>query len=346
MPIEEKEGADIDAEAMDSMVGEVVDGLGLSAPMQDSAETDPASPPSNNADGADKGAAPVAATASSSEPKPGPAPGAAPSASPKAPQSWTKEAQAEWDKLPPKLKAEIHKREEDVTTGFGKLNQVASIGQAFSEAVRPYFQTLQANRIDPARHAAELFGIHQQLAFGSPQQKVGVMTRLMKEFGVSAEMLGGADFQPPYVDPAVAGLTAEFQRLSSTQQQILSQQQAREVERITAEVNEFAKTHPHFDTLQPDIARLLETKAAPNLQAAYETALWANPVTRQAMIDAKEAERVAAETKARSERAKAARSSTAANVRTAPKGRGPTPAKGSIEDTLNEVANKIFAEAS
>lgn len=278
-----------------------------------------------------------------SAPASGAAPGEAdPLAS--APASWGKDIAATWATLPPDVKKMIAKREEDVKVGFNQLNNLAQFGEGFRKAVEPLLPTLQRFGLEPARHAAELMQVHARLALGTPQQKVETFLGLMKQFGLTPDSLvDGA--QAPFVDPAVQSLTTQFQQLQSTQQRIVQDNQSREVARVTAEVNDFRGKNPHFDTVQDDIARLLESKAYPNLEAAYQAAIWANPVVRQKILDEQAAAKKADDDKAKADRAAKARQSTAANVRSTPKSRGPTAPKGSIDDTLNEVANRLFADA-
>lgn len=328
---------------MEGMVAEVVEGLGLGEETPAEEQIQPGVEEEEAAAGSPETAPPEGSVAKPAPAKAESAPGSPPPAEgPKVPDSWTPEAKAEWAKLPPRIQQEIAKREQDVIKGFGQLNNLAGIGQAFGQAAQPFMATFKQHNIDPAQHASRLFNIHAQLAFGQPAQKAAIIGQLMREFNVSPEMLAGGE--APYVDPQVQALTSRFETLQSAHQQLVDSQRQAAYAQREAEVVEFAKTHEHFEAVGADIARLIESKAATTLQQAYDMAIWASPAVRQKMLDAQEAARKAAETAARSERAKKAQASTAANVRASTKPRGPTVPKGSIDETLNSVADKLFAE--
>lgn len=261
------------------------------------------------------------------------------------PVSWGKDIAKAWTSLSPEIKKQIAKREEDVKVGFNQLNNLAQFGDNFRKAVEPLMPTLQRYGLEPARHAAELMQVHARLALGTPQQKVETFLGLMKQFGLTPDSLVD-NAQAPYIDPQVQSLTTRFEQLQSTQQQLLSQQQTREIARITEEVNSFKSKNPHFDTVQDDIARLLETKACQTLQQAYDTAIWANPLVREQLLLEQSKATAELNKAAKDKRLAAARQSTSANVRSIPKSRGPTASKGSMEDTLRETANRLYADNS
>ena len=97
-----------------------------------------------------------------------------------------------------------------------------------------------------------------------------------------------------------------------------------------AEVNNFANdgNHPYFDELADEIA--IQIKAGKGLQDAYDTALFANPVTR-----AKEIARISSENAAKLKEkkrleAEKAIKATSSNVRTIDTTRTPTEKKGAL----------------
>jgi hypothetical protein len=115
--------------------------------------------------------------------------------------------------------------------------------------------------------------------------------------------------------------------------------------------------HPHFDEVESIMARLAAAAIAakepvPPLAELYETAVWANPSTRDAMNAAKDAAREAAAKAQREKadaeaRAKAAAARKAGSSVTGAPGSGPAPRQGrATERSLREELEANAAEAS
>lgn len=344
----ENEEQDISID-MDAALGEIADGLGF----EDQPDGGTSSDPQANDDGLGNGetvneevAAPAAAAAKdpaaapNSQP-PNPAAPADPLATP--PRTWRPEAAAEWDKLPPTVKAEIAKREEDMFRGVEQYKGDAQIGKGFKQAVGKYIPMMQQYGIDPFQQVAGLMDAHYTLATGSNEQKLALFQRLAEDYGVN---LGeAATTLGPYVDPQVKGLQEKVQSLEShlTAEQTRRAEEARQA--FVSEVDKFAAdpANVHFADVANDMAQLLEGRVAKDLKDAYDKAIKLNPV-----VAAKEAARIKAESekKAAEEAAKKAaeaRASTAANVRSrARAGSAATPV-GSIDDTLNATYAAIMS---
>src|SRR5258706_1647271 len=95
------------------------------------------------------------------------------------PQSWSKAAKAEWLKVPPHIRAEIHKREGDMMRGASAVHQeneqikrnVAQFAQEHTQvygeidnAIRPYAQTIQNFGKTPGQAVGQLFAWFDSLA--------------------------------------------------------------------------------------------------------------------------------------------------------------------------------------
>src|SRR5260221_10210241 len=95
------------------------------------------------------------------------------------PQSWSKAAKAEWLKVPPHIRAEIHKREGDMGRGASAVHQeneqikrnVAQFAQEHTQvygeidnAIRPYAQTIQNFGKTPGQAVGQLFAWFDSLA--------------------------------------------------------------------------------------------------------------------------------------------------------------------------------------
>jgi hypothetical protein len=249
-----------------------------------------------------------------------------------APKTWRPEAAAEWANLPPTIKAEIQKREEDIFRGLETYRADADTGRRFTQTLQPFMATLNQYGIDPQQQISSLMQAHHTLALGSPQQKMDLFAQLARDYNIDTTMLPLA----PYVDPAVQGLQQTVQNLESRLSMADRQaQQARQADAQQA-VNRFASdpANAYFEELSNDIAGLLQSGVAKDLKDAYERAVWANPVTRgkeQSRIAAETASKAAEEAKARAAKAKSA---LAATVRTSAKSGSAAAPIGSIDDTL------------
>lgn len=257
-----------------------------------------------------------------------------------APRTWRPEAAAEWSKLPPVVQAEIAKREEDMFRGLEGYKADAQTGKAFQQVLSPYNQIFQQYGINPVAQVNNLLQAHYQLAFGSQAEKTALIQRLISDYGVQVG-------EAPYVDPQVASLQQEIAALKSNLNGMVKGQETAVRADLNKQIEAFASdpAHPDFDAVAGDIAQLLRTGQAANLQDAYDKALWLNPATRAKQIERETANRAAAAKKEAEEKAAAARKATAANVTTRPKSASAAAPQGSFEDTLNATLAAINARA-
>ncbi len=270
-----------------------------------------------------------------------------------APKTWRPEAAAEWEKVPPLVRAEIAKREQDIFRGLESYKVDATIGQGFKNVLQPYAEVFQRFNIDPAQLTSNLMSMHYQMATGTPESKKALITKIAADYGVDLAS-ETAFLDAPYVDPAVAALRKQndelqsrLQRIEGTQNQTMQQQQNAAREKLNAEITTFASdpAHPYFDEIAADITAQIKA-GAKDLAEAYERAVYANPVTR-----AKEIARISTEqmNKAQAdaaERAKAARAATSGNVRAkARSGSAATSSRGigAMEDTMKETLAAIHS---
>lgn len=261
------------------------------------------------------------------------------------PRTWRKEAGAAWATLPPEVRTEIHKREQDIFTGLETYKTDASFGKSVQGALAPYMPTLQQYGIDPVKQVAGLMQAHQTLALGTPEQKQALFTKLAADYGVDLASLSA---EPAFIDPAVQALQKDLQtvrsQLSATeaaQRQTAIAEQTRAVETFAADPK-----NVYFKEVANDMVTLLEKGVATNLQDAYERAIWASPAVRQREIDRLSAERAAAAKKEADEKLAKARAATSANVQTSAKSRSAAAPTGSMDDTLTATLAEIQSRTS
>lgn len=264
-----------------------------------------------------------------------------------APQTWSKEAIAEWATIPERAKQEILKREDDMFRGIEQYKVAADIGMSYSKVVEPYAPILAAENIDPVQMFQSFAANHYLLTRGTPQQKIELAASMLQGYEIPlAELLNyiadqDVDINPP--NPEIISLREELGQLRNfiTSSQNSAQQEV--TKRIDAEIEAFASdpAHPYFDELASDIQKLFESGLASSLAEAYEKAVFANPNTRQKEIDRLTAEKKSTADAEAQKRKDKITSSTADKVILTPKSRDGTVPVGSIDDTLAETMAAI-----
>ena len=351
-------------------VDDVSSGLGIEITTDTSADSGTA----DAAEGGSVDSSPTpSTTTTSATPTAAPAPGttstpageAPTTAAPtlRAPASWRPEAKAEFDKLPPVIKDEVIKREEDILRGIGEYKAAATFGHAIDKAIQPFAPTLRQYGIDPVRHVGELFSVHQRLAMGSPEVRQATLAQIARDFGIPLPTPQASE-DSPYVDPEVAALRTQMQQLHSLHQQLVNQQTQQQTQQIQAqraqienglrgELNTFASDpeHAFFDEVADDMAMLIQSGRAPSLKQAYELAIRMQPAILEKenlRVAAKEASKKLGANGAAVAKTTAARNATGVNVKgqaAAPAKRGPSPGAGlqNLGDSIEDAFDKIMA---
>lgn len=253
----------------------------------------------------------------------------------KAPSSWKPDAQQAWLKadrgeaLTPQeiklLALEAERREGDFHKGVAEFKTHSERARAYDQAIAPYRETIKSLGVDEVTAIGALLKADHTLRHADPATKQAYFAQLAQQYGINLS-------EPaPQVDPNTQYLMQQLHELRQTQQLWQNQQQQQERMRAEQELAAFAAGKPHLDAVREDMAKLLETGLAANLQEAYERAVWSRPDVRQSLI---EQERAEAQRKA-VEQANAARAKTAA---VSVKGSSPAsvvPAQGgSLRDTI------------
>lgn len=266
---------------------------------------------------------------------------------PVAPRTWRAEAAAEFAKLPPVVQSEILKREEDIFKGIEGYKEAAAFGNSLKAVLDPYLPTLQQYNIRPEAQVADMMQAHYTLAFGTPEQKLGLMHQVAKDYGIPLTPPAAKE-DPVWVDPQVEALQKELEGIKSVLTKSEQVQLERQKAEITEHVSKFASDpkNVYFEELANDIAHLLRTGAEKSVESAYEAAIWRNPVVRAKEIARQQTEQAEATRKTEQERVRKAKEATEVNVRSKAKTRGAATPVGSIDDTLNETLASIMARSN
>lgn len=245
-----------------------------------------------------------------------------------APKSWAKEQHEVWKTLPPEAQDYIEHREKQMLDGIEEYKVYANYGRELNNVISPYTPMFEQAGVDIKTGVQYLLNAQYLLQTGSPQQKEMELRRIAEQYGVNlGANTGNADES---LDPRLEQMQNTINQLQNAMR--LSQQNTLTEVRAKTEqqVNDFANdgNHPYFDELADEIA--IQIKAGKGLQDAYDTAVFANPVTRAKEIARIQADNAQKLREKKQLEAQKAIKATSANVRTIDTTRTPTEKKGKL----------------
>lgn len=227
------------------------------------------------------------------------------------------------------LRVEAERRESDFHKGVSEFKTHSERAKAYDQAIAPYQQHLQRLGVDAPTAINALMRADVTLRTSDPATKAQYFAQLAREYGIDLAQVQN----PQPVDPQTQFLTQQLNELRQQQQLWQNQVQQQEQMRVQQELQSFATADKkHFDAVRNDMADLLETGKAKNLQEAYDMAVWMRPDVRQTLIEQQlaDAQRKALE-QAQAQRAKTA----AVGVKgSSPIGAGSQPVTGSLRDVI------------
>lgn len=259
------------------------------APVAASSESAPAS---DEQEGTDPPQEPVKAEQSEEKPEEKPETPAA-NKYDKPPGSWKPAAREKWATVDPEVRAEIYRRDAEVSRGISQYQADAKVGREFQEVVKPFEGTMRAAGVTPSQAIQSLLQTDHSLRFGTPVEKAQRVFEIMAFYGVSAEHLASVidgTARQPEVPPEVAQLQARLAQLEQGRQV----EQSRTVDTLRSEVDRFASdpANEFYRDVRDQMATLLEKGVARDLKDAYDQAVWANPETRKVLLQRQAAEQV------------------------------------------------------
>ncbi len=272
------------------------------------------------------------------------------------PHSWAKEAKADWDKLPPKVQETIAQREAESHKAISQLGQFAKAMEPIHNTLSEHADRIRSSGKDMNTYVADVMRADQALM----RDPVGFIKTVAEHFKLDTNAIFD-----PFAVPAndaqsqqtSAQLNAAFAEIEHLKRQLADTRykvEGREAQETQArqsayegEVEAFFADKPDADELahaiQFNIAQLkrsnptLTTKEL--LQQSYERARWANPATREKLIQAQQAEAEKKRIEAAKQAANTARRSAAINVN------GSVPQRGvpSLDDDLRSIWRRNYA---
>lgn len=260
----------------------------------------------------------------------------------KPPSSWKTAMKEKFLTLDPEVQAEILRREEDSLKGLGQYSEKAKFADRVQHVISPYAAMLQSEGMTPEAVVQESLAMAYQLRHGTPQQKQQMFYQLAQNFGVDLKAL--TSDEAPQVDPNIAALQQQIQSLQQHIQSQQSQSQAALYTKAESEVQGFATPdRPYFDDVREDMARLINSGLANDLQDAYEQATWRNPTVRARLLAEQQAQAEAKRQEEAKKKAEEARRAAAVNVSSKPVP-NPTDPLGSMEETMRAAYRRAAGQ--
>lgn len=187
------------------------------------------------------------------------------------PARFSADAKAAWRDAPDSVKAEVHRAVREMEQGIEQhrqqiepikpfLDMAEQSGTRLEDALSRFVNMENLLRADPVQGFSQV-----AQSMGMTPQQVGQML-----LGQQPGQADPRDQQIMQLQQQLQGLTQNFGQVNQTLEQQREQQ-------MSAQVEAFAKEHPRFDELSPEITRLLTTGYAETLEDAYEKAERLNP---------------------------------------------------------------------
>ena len=194
------------------------------------------------------------------------------------PPGWAPAAKAAYAKLPPEVQEAVARREQEINNGFAKLreykglDEYAEMAKASGTTLRDAFDRYKAaeDLLDRdfrggVMQLCEMYGVH-------PMQ-------LAQEF---ASMFSG---QPqPSTDPQLGLLARELAGIKEFVRTLSTERETNEKQAINGYVQQFSQDKIYFEDVRKDMAHLIRTGQANDLDDAYDKACWMNPSIRDLLI--------------------------------------------------------------
>ncbi len=229
---------------------------------------------------------------------------AAPSGNP--PPGWSVKSKATWDALPEHIRADIIKREQEVSSGFAQysgmkellpyVERARSRGQTLKQALDRYTEIEGVLERQPL---AGLLNIASNIGFTPQRLAMELAPYLGQSNGQGAYVQDQQSYQQPAFDPAllqqyVNPLSQEVNQLKSFVQQFQQAESARYGSAFNAAQSRFMSEPDsrYFENVRQQMAQLFEAGILQesgdhyaDLKAAYEMACNMNPEIRELRIN-------------------------------------------------------------
>lgn len=277
----------------------------------------------------------------------------------RAPSTWKPAARAEFDKLSPAVKAEIHRREADFQNGQAQLLPDAQLGKEMRSTIEPYRMLIETSGATPQRLIGDMLRQAATMRTGGEQQKYQTIAQIANFYGIDLRRFAPRpaatgqqqptqqpqQFQDPRVDQLLAHQREQEQRRAADDQRTTESTVTRWMNEVDAQgqpkreylsdvINEMSALVPQIRQTDPSMTH------AQALDAAYERAIWAHPDVRALLVQKQQTDLDAQRRSDNQVRVREARRAGSVNVPR--RASSPSPAKpGSLEDTIASTAREL-----
>lgn len=281
------------------------------------------------------------------------------------PSSWKPAAKAQWEALPPEIRAEVHRRESDWLKGQSQLLPDAELGRSMRQTIEPFRLLIEAEGGTPETAVAQLLQTAALFRVGTAEQKTAALAQIARQYGIAMPTDAGqmqpqgapaAAFRDPRVDELL-----QRQEMENMRQRAEAQRREREelnrlddvVQAWSGAVDSSGKElRPYYSDVEGDIAALIPQIRASNpnmkaedvLQQAYDRAVWAHPEIRPLLLKQQQNDIEAKRRADNQLRVQQARKAASVNVpRRASVPAAPTDRRGidRMDDVIAETAREL-----
>ena len=202
-----------------------------------------------------------------------PEPEAEPPAWHRPPQSWKKEKHGLWDTAAPELREYAFQREEEMRNGVLPLREKARFADSMQAAVEPYLPTIRGLGVDAPTAVKALLEADRILRSSAPQEKLAYLRQLAHNYGIDLAGTSETPENNPQVDARYSDLANQVNQIRGQWQAERDAAAAAEDRALQADISKFSSTHEHFETLKPEMIRLLNGGSADSIEEAYKKAM-------------------------------------------------------------------------
>lgn len=252
------------------------------------------------------------------------------------PPGWPPSAKAEFANLPDSVKQAVADREVEINNGFAKLQEykpldayiemAANAGTTLPQALERYVAAetmLESNPIQGILHLCQTYSVH-------PVALAQVAQSQMPQQAPSAS-------QP---DPAQAQQQVDLTPVLRQVEELRNLVTGERVEKTRTEIDAFfadTDAHPYAENVADQMASLIKSGVATDLQQAYDMACWNNPEIRDLLIKKQgddDAAAKAAEAKRKADQARTAGASITGAPTETPSAALPDDLRASLEQQM------------
>jgi hypothetical protein len=228
--------------------------------------------------------------------------------------------------MTPGQQAYVKQREDQYFKGVSTYKQEWEGAKPMLDSLAPFIPTLQQHGIKPETWIANMGRAHMAITSPDPQVRLQTFVKLARDCNVPLQALYDPQAAQQFVQQAIQHpAPQQAQQPQDFEAKIDEAFAKREAAQKFAEFQRDIETkYPHYETVKPDMALLLETGKAKDYPSAYALALRFHDDLFKAE-QAKEAQAAAAARQAESQKLVAAAKGNAVSVKSA------TPAGGTTK---------------